>query len=201
MQMLQVIGNLGADAELRKEQGQCFVSLSIACSRKVKSSSGETKDVTDWVSATLNGDGGRLFPYLKRGTLVYATGEQSLRLFHSEKDRCMKAGVNLFIRHIELIGARPDYVPRTLYDKDGVAYAVSKFYSVTGCSEQCLYDMRGSEYQVLEGGWVFPLKPAVDNGLSNDETSTGSIAVTEQTTQNGAAESSDKTTNSKKVSK
>ena len=178
MLKLQIIGNLGSDAEVLKEQGSQFVKLSIAHTEKRKSEDGHEREVTTWVSATINGDGGNLMPYLKKGTRVYAYGDIALRVFHSEKERRMMAGINLFIRNIELLGGSSDNVPRDLYDIDGVAHRVGKYYYVADVRNQPLYDRSAAEYLVDASGWVTKLQPegAADAGETQsqvDNSSTG----------------------------
>lgn len=173
MMKLTVIGNLGSDAELRKESGQPFVSMSIAHTERRKDQNGNETETTQWISATLNGDGGNLLPYLKKGTKVYAYGDCAPRLFHSEKDRMMKAGLNLFIRNIELIGAQPDSVPRDLYSTDGVAHRVGKYYYCETAKNEVLVDRSGHEYQVNPDGWVSPMVTDNNAAQVNDPGNNG----------------------------
>ena len=70
MMKLTVMGNLGGDAELRSENGKQFVSMSIASTETFQKGDGTKEERTQWISATLNGDGGKLLPYLKKGTKV-----------------------------------------------------------------------------------------------------------------------------------
>ena len=46
MNKLEVIGNLGADAEVKVENGKKFVSLSIADTRRRKKADGTTEEKT-----------------------------------------------------------------------------------------------------------------------------------------------------------
>lgn len=164
MRKLEIIGNLGADAELRNENGSQFVKLSIAENVRRKDASGREYESTEWTNATINGDGGNLLPYLKKGTKVYATGDISLRLFHSEKERRMIPSINLFVRSIELVGGQVDEVPRDLYDLDGVAHRVTKHYYCADTRSQLLYSKSGAEYNVDVQGWVSPKQaPQPDN--------------------------------------
>lgn len=181
MLKLTVIGNLGSDAELRKESGQPFVSMSIAHTEKRKDAQGVEHETTQWISATLNGDGGNLLPYLKKGTRVYAYGDVATRLFHSEKDRMMKAGLNLFIRNIELVGAAPDAVPRDLYSYDGAAHRIGKYYYCEDAHGEVLVDRAGNQFTVTPDGWVSPITPA-----NTQTTGDSSAQVSDATTQEPA---------------
>lgn len=181
MLKLTVIGNLGSDAELRKESGQPFVSMSIAHTEKRKDAQGVEHESTQWISATLNGDGGNLLPYLKKGTRVYAYGDVATRLFHSEKDRMMKAGLNLFIRNIELVGAAPDAVPRDLYSYDGAAHRIGKYYYCEDAHGEILVDRSGNQFTVNNDGWVVPVATA-----NTQTTGDSSAQVSDATTQEPA---------------
>lgn len=182
MLKLQVVGNLGSDAEVIAENGHKFVKLSIAHTERRRNPDGSDRESTTWVSATINGDGGNLLQYLKKGTKVYAYGDVGLRVFHSEKERRMVPGLNLYIRDIELVGGQPDEVPRDLYDTDGVAYRVSKYYHCQGAKAGVLMSKSGAQFGVSAEGWVSALTEQAQQGaqLSPDENSDEDAAHQEQ---------------------
>lgn len=102
---VEIIGNLGADAQLQEKSGNRFVAFRVANTDKwVDKSTGQVIESTQWISCTLNGDGGALLPYLKRGTKVFVRGNAQFVIFSSAKTRQMEVGVNLFVREIELCG-------------------------------------------------------------------------------------------------
>lgn len=160
MNRLEVIGNLGADAEVKVENGHKFVSLSIADTSVYKKPNGEREEKTMWVSATINGDGGNLLQYLVKGAKVSAIGEMVVRTFHSEKQRALIAGVNLFVRDISLISVNFDEVPRDVYDIDGVAHRISKYYYCETAKNDKLFDRSGREFLCNQDGWVVPISAA-----------------------------------------
>lgn len=105
MLKLVIIGNLGADAELRNANGAQFLSFRVAHSdRWTDRNSGEVHGNTTWVSCTLNGDGGNLRPYLKQGTKVFVYGDVSTRIYVSPKDGKQYAGIDCRVRQLELCG-------------------------------------------------------------------------------------------------
>lgn len=119
MLKLVIIGNLGADAELRNANGAQFLSFRVAHSdRWTDRSSGEVHDNTTWVSCTLNGDGGNLRPYLKQGTKVYVYGDVSTRIYVSPKDGKQYAGIDCRVRQLELCGGSQGI---SQYTAEGVA--------------------------------------------------------------------------------
>lgn len=106
MLKLEVIGNLGANAERKNNNGEIFVSFRVAHSRRiVNKSTGEVTEETTWVSCSMNGDAGRLFPYLVKGQKVFVRGNGQLKLFTSSKDGQKHAGLNLRVSEIELCGS------------------------------------------------------------------------------------------------
>ena len=152
---LTIIGNLGVDAELKNQDGRSYVSFRVAHSERRQQADGATKETTLWVSCTINGDGGRLLGYLKKGVKVFVQGDADVRLYNSSKDHCLKAGLNCYVRDLELISTNIDDVPRELYDGQGVVHRVTKAYGVTGTIDGTLYDRNGQAYQVSKG-WVIP---------------------------------------------
>lgn len=104
MLKLQIIGNLGQDAQLRETASGKFVSFTIAHTEKrTDTHSGEVMERTTWASCTLNGDGGRLLQYLKKGAKCYVLGDLSLREYKGQ-DGLTHTGINCFVREIELCG-------------------------------------------------------------------------------------------------
>lgn len=102
---IEVIGNLGADAQLQMVNGNKFISFRVANTDAwTDKQTGEIKKSTQWISCTLNGDGGALTQYLKKGTKVFVRGNAQIVIFSSPKSHQMEAGVNLFVREIELCG-------------------------------------------------------------------------------------------------
>lgn len=154
-----VIGNLGADAEFHSENGNEFVSFKVAHTDRYKGSDGQDKEETVWVSCVLNGRADKLIQYLTKGTKVCVVGDASVRTYHSKKMQRLVAGVNVFVRQIELIGARPDAVPPYLFDTEGVQHNITKFFYCTDIRDQPLFDKDGIEYKVTKDGWVFPPQP------------------------------------------
>lgn len=177
MQKKIIVGNLGADAELKRENGREFVSMSIANTERRKKDDGTYEEKTSWVSATLNGDGGNLLQYLKKGARVYAYGDYSVRMYHSEKQRALVAGVNLYIRDIELISTNVDAVPRDLYDINGAAHRIVKLYWCQDTVSAELYDRNGVAYHVDEKGFVYPPQPVQQDPAKVSESAEQNLPV------------------------
>lgn len=169
MLLATLIGNLGAAAEIKSADGREFVTFRVAHNDSYKGADGTKVESSMWVDCTMSCANGRpaILPYLTKGTTVCVVGQVSTRVYSSEKDRCMKAGLKVHVQKIELIGAAGDNCPRRLYTKDGVMVDVNKYYHAE-TTESTLYDQRGNAYQVVEGGWVAQPNPQ-DNEQSDSK--------------------------------
>lgn len=166
MLQISLVGALGADAEKRTANGHDFISFNVASTERFTKADGTQAENTTWVSCTLNGDGGKLLQYLRRGTIVYVSGRGSTRVYSSPKERRMVAGINLMVDAIELVGGRPDAVPGRLVTTDGLSVEVRKAYYVNPDQWQgllpsdgqyaYLYGERGGEYLMNSSGYVVP---------------------------------------------
>lgn len=155
-----VIGNLGGDATLQSANGNEFISFRIAHNEKWTGADGAVHDTTYWIDCTMNGRPA-IFVFLKAGKTVYVEGRLSTRVYSSKVDRCMKAGVQLAVTHLELLGGAGDDVPRRLYDEQGVMHDVTKYYH-TDCTG-ILSAMNGRKFAVDDNGWVIPYEQVPQN--------------------------------------
>lgn len=106
---VEVIGNLGADAQMQVVNGNKFISFRVANTDAwTDKQTGEIKKSTQWISCSLNGDGGALMPYLKKGSKVFIRGNAQFVIFSSAKSHRMEVGVNLYVREIELCGGKQE---------------------------------------------------------------------------------------------
>lgn len=155
MLLATLIGNLGANATVQNADGREFVTFRVAHNDSYTDANGNKVEKSMWVDCTMSCTNGRpaVLPYLVSGTTVCVYGNVSTRVYSSEKDRCMKAGLTIHVQRVELIGGAPDVIPRRLYTKDGVMVQVDKFYNVPMMKEQ-LVDTRGNVYDVDKNGWV-----------------------------------------------
>lgn len=158
----EIIGNLGADAEVKESNGSKFVTMRIAHSDVYKDEQSNKHEKTVWVDATMNDADSKLLPYLKQGVKVFVRGSLSLRVYSSPKDRCMKAGVTISIREIELVGGSSDEVPRQVIDPNtGMLYDTQKYYWINRDNKDLkkddvltLVDSRGGQYLMNKQGFV-----------------------------------------------
>jgi len=175
MLKVELIGNLGADVEIKDANGSKFAAFRVADTTKFKTSQGGEREVTNWVDCTLNNVDSKVLPYLKAGVKVFVRGHANLRLYSSKKDRCMKAGLQVSVTEVELCGGMSDLVPRQIVDPvDGSIHDVKKYYwtdiptkgmKKDDIKELC--DVRGNGYMMNNQGFVAPI-PVNDEAETAD---------------------------------
>ena len=157
--MLQctLIGNLGGNAEVKTSEGREFVAFRVAHNDSFTDAAGVRHDRSQWVDCVMNCTNGRpaVLPYLNAGTQVCVLGSITTRIYSSEKDRCMKAGLTLHVRQVELLGGSSDPVPKRLYSETGLQVDIQKFYFAQAPAG-VLRDIKGREFTVDDAGWVKP---------------------------------------------
>lgn len=159
-----LIGNLGADAQVKTANGREFVTFRVAHSWDFTSQDGTVNSGTIWVDCIGNNLKG-VVAYLKKGTQVYVEGDISLRVYSSKQDRCMKAGLTIHVQSVQLIGGKTEDVPREVINPDtGDLFGVNKLYRVVDYNTiqligetKKMVDERGREYVMYKGGFIEPI--------------------------------------------
>jgi single-strand DNA-binding protein len=115
-----IIGNLGADPEIRRTQdGRPIASLRIATSETWRDkSSGERKEKTEWHSVVIFNEGlcKVAEQYLRKGSTVYVEGKLQTRKWQDQSgnDRySTEVVLNGFDANLTMLGGAPDGAGRT----------------------------------------------------------------------------------------
>ena len=120
---IEVIGNLGADAETRVSNGATYVAFRVAHTVKsVDMQTGEVVRVAVWVSCSKAGECTNLMPFLRKGAKVFVRGNAQLKVYTGH-DGKQHAGINLFVHELELCGSQVGDAPSVVSDDKGVAGA------------------------------------------------------------------------------
>ncbi len=102
-----LMGNLGADAELRQTQKQAVLNFRMATSERFKTADGEKKEHTEWHQCTLWGTRGEaLADHLTKGTKVLVAGRIRTRQY--EKDGVTRHSTEIHIDDLEFVGGKRD---------------------------------------------------------------------------------------------
>lgn len=152
MNIQTIIGNIGHAAETKTKDGQEFTTFRVAVNDSWTDANGTKHENTQWIDCIMNGRP-NVAQYLLQGTQVCVLGRPKYRIYSSEKDRCMKAGVTLNVIQIELVGGSSDAVPRRLYTLDGRMIDTQKFWWCSEINAQ-LIDQRGRRFITNESGWI-----------------------------------------------
>ena len=106
---VQMIGNLGANAECKNVNGVNYTTFRIAHNSKWVDSNGVIHEETLWVNCI-----GRYLeavrPYLVAGKKVWIEGTPSVRAYQSSKDKQYYASMDINVNLLELISSK-DSVP------------------------------------------------------------------------------------------
>ena len=154
--MFQVIaiGNLGGNALVKGEQGREFATFRVAHNERFTDSTGTQHETTVWIDCVMNGRPAVL-PYLKAGQMVMVQGNASLRVYDSAKDHCKKAGIQINVSKLELLGSNDNRVPIKLYDGNGAEHQVQRLY-LSDVKGGLLHAPNGDKYGCDDNGWVVP---------------------------------------------
>lgn len=155
----QVIGNLGADAELKTINGKVYLTFRVAHSEKFTKQDGSQIEETTWISC-ISSQFTSLHQYLKRGQKVFVSGDCKASIVWKPKTRENVVGLSINVRSIELCGgSKQDDIPPILYDEDGVQRIVNKLYWVDVTKDKVtnLWDSSSAQYVVNEQGFVLRL--------------------------------------------
>lgn len=107
MLQLEVIGNLGSDAEIKEFSGKKYVSMNVAHSERRKDGS----ENTVWVSVLWYGEGGGLFQYLKRGCKVFLRGRLVPKAY-ADKQNQPQCSLNMYANEVTLCGSKQEATQR-----------------------------------------------------------------------------------------
>ena len=106
MLVLEVAGNLGADAIIKDLNGQKYIAFSVAHTESYKDAQGQRRERTTWVSCLKYGES-PVINYLRKGTRVIVRGDLSTKDYEAGGN--MQAGINCRVRELYLMGGnRPD---------------------------------------------------------------------------------------------
>jgi len=102
---LQVIGNLGKDAQVNNVNGKSVINFNVAHTERFKDAQGNQKDRTTWVDCSYWTDRTAVAPYLKKGTQVYVEGTPDVRTYTTADGR-NGASLTLRIVSVQLLGGK-----------------------------------------------------------------------------------------------
>lgn len=101
MLKLEILGNIGNDAQVKDFNGKKYIAFNVAHSEKFKNAKGIETERTTWVSVLYPGEGA-IVNYLKKGTGVFVRGDMSVKMFQ-DSGHNWQIGVNCLAREVQLL--------------------------------------------------------------------------------------------------
>ena len=104
-----VLGNLGADPEIRRTpQGDCCASFSVAVSESWKDkNTGEQKEVTEWIRCVAWRKLGEIVEqYVKKGSKVYLEGKLQTRSW--EQDGSKRYATEVIVEELQMLDKKQE---------------------------------------------------------------------------------------------
>lgn len=105
MLTIEVIGNLGSDAEIKEFSGKKYVSFNVAHSERKRDTNGVVNETTTWVSVLWYGEGGSLTPYLKKGCKIFVRGRLVPKAY-LDRNNNPQVGLNMYANEVTLCGSK-----------------------------------------------------------------------------------------------
>lgn len=108
MLKLAILGNLGADPELRySAQGVPVLQFNVAGNYRTRNADGDSEERTEWVRVRVIGNRAEgLAEYLKKGQKVYCDGRLEPRPWVTNQNE-LRAGLELLADSVEFAGGNP----------------------------------------------------------------------------------------------
>lgn len=100
-QRIEIIGNLGKDAEVRTVGQNIVVGFNVAVTEKFGD-----KETTTWYSCNYWPKEDKVSQYLKKGSQVFIVGRPSLRTY-TGKDGKEYTNLDIRVMDLQLIGGKP----------------------------------------------------------------------------------------------
>lgn len=101
MLQVEIIGNIGNDAQVKDFNGKKYITFNVAHSEKFKNQQGVETERTTWVSVLKPGESA-VAQYLKKGTPVFVRGDLSVKAYKDNAGN-WQVGVNCLAREVQLL--------------------------------------------------------------------------------------------------
>ena len=101
MLQVEIIGNIGNDAQVKDFNGKKYIAFNVAHSEKFKNQQGVETERTTWVRVLKHGESA-VAQYLKKGTPVFVRGDLSVKAYKDNAGN-WQVGVNCLAREVQLL--------------------------------------------------------------------------------------------------
>lgn len=101
---IQILGNLGKDAEVHMHGTEVCINFSVAHTDRYKDANGTVIQKATWVSCSWWTDKQAIVQYLKRRQMVWLEGIPEAKLWRDKKSGEPKAFLNMRVLGLQLVG-------------------------------------------------------------------------------------------------
>lgn len=101
MLQVEIIGNIGNDAQVKDFNGKKYIAFNVAHSEKFKNQQDVETERTTWLSVLKPGESA-VAQYLKKGTPVFVRGDLSVKAYKDNAGN-WQVGVNCLAREVQLL--------------------------------------------------------------------------------------------------
>ncbi len=104
---LSAIGHVGNDAKINDANGKKVVKFSICVDRSYKNAEGVKIEKSIWIECSAwNHE--KVAPFLKKGTMVYVSGEPGVNAYASNQGGELRSSQTLTIGEVELLSSKKE---------------------------------------------------------------------------------------------
>ncbi len=107
---LQVIGNVGRDAEIHDVNGKKSINFTVASNKAYTDGDGNRVEKTTWVSCTMWRDQNqstKVAEFIKKGSKIFVEGSPEIKMY-KDSDNKTQSSLNLTVANLELISVKED---------------------------------------------------------------------------------------------
>ena len=112
-----LMGNIGADPEIRDSQGGKFATMRLATTQKAytRKDGVQVPERTEWHSLIANGSVVQVIEqYVRKGTKLYVEGELRSRTY-TDRNGQERYVTEVYVRDLELCGGKPQQAQQPQY--------------------------------------------------------------------------------------
>ena len=117
MLQVEIIGNIGNDAQVKDFNGKKYTAFNVAHSEKFKNQQVVETERTTWISCSRDGQS-QVDQWLKKGRQVYLEGTPSLSMYTDNQGH-PSCNFKLAVHRIELLGGRDESQQQIRATEDG----------------------------------------------------------------------------------
>lgn len=107
MQQLMIIGNVGQDATIVENNGNPFISFSVACNESYVDANGTKHEKTQWYNCVHRTRTNNVAAYIRKGDKIGVVGKPDFQIYR-DKQGVAKIDAQIIVQTLDLIGGKKE---------------------------------------------------------------------------------------------